>query len=211
VPDEPIRHIYFPIDMVGSTIQELSEGSSVEIGLMGREGLVGVHFWLGQRTTPTRTLVQVPGTAYSMSTESFRSEVIEKNSPLNQLIAAYIHAFLMMTGQTAACNRLHEVETRLARWLSLVYDRTSRTTFPMRQEFLAAMLGVQRPSVSIAANALQRAGLIAYRRGELSIQNPAALRLAACECYTITEAQFDKMFGSDWRTHDSRSDLRIAH
>jgi Mn-dependent DtxR family transcriptional regulator len=81
----------------------------------------------------------------------------------------------------------------------------------MRQEFLAAMLWVQRPSVSIAANALQRAGLIAYRRGELSIQNPAALRLAACECYTITEAQFDKMFGSDWRTHDSRSDLRIAH
>lgn len=198
-PDEPIRYMYFPISLVTSTIQLLSDGSSVESGLMGAEGMVGIQFWLQQSTTPTRTFVQVAGRSLRMSSDVFKREVMQKDSPLNPLVASYIHAFLNMTGQTAACNRLHEVETRLARWLSLVYDRVLVPNFVMRQEFLAMMLGVHRPAVSIAASSLQKAGLISYNRGSITINDPMALREACCECYGIIEAQYDKLFGPDWR------------
>ncbi len=155
-------------NMVTSALQDLRDGSSVEIGLMGIEGVVGIQFWLQQETTSSRTLVQIGGRALRMSASDFKREVMDRPSPLNKLIASYVHAFLAMTGQTAACNRMHEVNTRLARWLSLVYDRVQRTEFPMRHEFLAMMLGVHRPTVTIAANTLQNAGLISYRRGQRS-------------------------------------------
>jgi len=208
-PEQPIRFIYFPIDIVTSTLQDLRDGSSVEIGLMGIEGVVGIQFWLQQETTSSRTLVQIGGRALRMSASDFEREVMNKPSPLNKLIASYVHAFLAMTGQTAACNRMHEVNTRLARWLSLVYDRVQRTEFPMRQEFLAMMLGVHRPAVTIAANTLQNAGLISYRRGQITINDPAGLRESACECYGIIEAQFDKMFGSGWRESAEASRLPV--
>jgi CRP-like cAMP-binding protein len=202
-PGRAIKGIYFPITMVTSTVQELSDGAIVESGLMGAEGMIGIQFWLHQKTTPSRTLVQVAGSAYFMSAEVFKREVMDKDSPLNRLVASYIHAFLNMTGQTAACNRLHEVETRLARWLTLVYDRVRRPNFAMRQEFLAQMLGVHRPAVTIAANTLQKAGLISYRRGQMTIENPQGLRLAACECLELIEAQFDQLFGPTWRPRDA--------
>jgi len=101
-PDQEILNVYFPVDMISSTLQELSDGSSVETGLMGVEGMIGIQGWLMQRTTPTRTMVQVPGRAFRMSMDVFRREVMDKDSPLNPLIASYIHAFLNMTGQTAA-------------------------------------------------------------------------------------------------------------
>jgi CRP-like cAMP-binding protein len=198
-PGQPIRDIYFPVDLVTSTIQELSDGSVVETGLMGAEGMIGIQFWLQGRTTSSRTLVQIAGSAFHMESGVFKREVMDKNSPLNRWVAAYIHAFLNMTGQTAACNRLHELETRLARWLSLIYNRVRKTQFPMRQDFLAQMLGVHRPSVTIAASTLQKAGLISYKRGQISITNPPALRDASCECYAIIEAQFDGLFGPSWR------------
>lgn len=200
LPDEPIRDVYFPINMVTSTLQELKNGASIESGLMGVEGMVGIQFWLRQRTTPTHTLVQIAGRAYRMSSRDFEREVMQRpESPLNGLIAGYIHAFLNMTGQTAACNRMHEVETRLARWLCLVYDRVLETDFDLRHEFLATMLGVHRPSVTIAAKTLQRAGLIRYSRGHVEILDPVALSNSACECLGLIEAQFDNMFGKSWR------------
>src|SRR5207245_828482 len=115
--------------LITSTVQELSDGSIVESGLMGVEGVAGIQLWLQQKTTVTRTLIQVSGQCLIMSADVFKREVMDKPSPLNPLIASYIHAFLNMTGQTAACNRLHEVETRLARWLSLVYNRVQQPTF----------------------------------------------------------------------------------
>jgi CRP-like cAMP-binding protein len=198
-PNQPMTNVYFPIDMVSSTLQELSDGSSIEAGLMGAEGMIGIQLWLMQRTTPSRTITQVPGMAYRMASAVFRREVMEKQSPLNPLIASYVHAFLFMTSQTAACNRLHEVETRLARWLLLIYDRVLEDDFPLRQDFLASMLGVHRPSVTIAANTLQRAGAISYTRGHIHIDDPVALRQSACECYQIIESVFDGMFGPEWR------------
>lgn len=197
-PEEPITHVYFPHDAVISTTQQMKDGLAVEVGLTGVEGLVGVQLWLRSRTTPTTTLVQIPGGALRMSAKDFIREVRDKPSPLNHLIASYTHAFLSMTAQVAACNRLHGLDQRLCRWLRMVYNRVQREEFPMRQEFIAQMLGVRRPTVSSTANILQQAGLISYRRGRMSILDPEGLKEGACECYGIIEAQVDKVFDQPW-------------
>ncbi len=197
-PGEPIKNLYFPYDAVTSTIQEMSDGSSIETGLMGVEGLAGVQVWLRQRSTAAKTFVQVDGQGHRMSTEDFNREVRDRVSPLNDLIAAYLHAFLILTSLTAACNRLHSIDERLCRWLRMTYNRARRTEFPIRHEFLAQMLGVHRPTVSTAAGMLQEAGLISYRYGKLSILNPEGLAEGACECYQIMEAQFERIFDQPW-------------
>ena len=134
-----------------------------------------------------------------MSTEDFNREVRDRVSPLNDLIAAYLHAFLVLTSLTAACNRLHSIDERLCRWLRMTYNRARRTEFPIRHEFLAQMLGVHRPTVSTAASMLQEAGLISYRYGKLSILSSEGLAEGACECYSVMEAQFDRIFDQPWR------------
>jgi CRP-like cAMP-binding protein len=198
-PEEPIENMYFPFDLVTSTIQEMEDGSIIETGLMGIEGLVGIQLWLNVERTPTRTLVQVPGRAQRMKADDFRREVMEKPSPLNQLVAKYVHAFLIMTSQVAACNRLHPIDERLCRWLKLVHNRIRRERFPMTQEFLAHMLGVHRPTVSTAANMLMKAGLIEYKRGKMRIIDSEGLAAGSCECLELMEAQFDKVFDQPWR------------
>src|ERR1043166_1954924 len=175
-PNEQITRIYFPYDAITSTIQEMSDGDSVETGLMGVEGFVGVQLWLHAPTTPTRTLVQVPRKSHVMNAVNFFREVRDNESPLNDLCAKYAHAFLVMTSQTAACNRLHPVNERLCRWLTLVHNRVRRDEFPLRQEFVAQMLGVHRPTVSTAANMLQQAGLVRYSRGNLRALDVKGLR-----------------------------------
>jgi len=199
-PGEPIEFVYFPNDAVTSTLQLLRNGDTVESGLMGLEGMVGIQAWLHQRTTPTRTIVQVPGSALRMPIADFRREVMQTTSPLNVLIARYIHGFLTMTSQTAACNRMHDIDERLCRWLRLVYNRVpQRTELPLRQEFLAAMLGVHRPTVSTAASMLHEAGYIDYTRGRLRILDPEGLAHGACECYELMEREFDRIFDEPWR------------
>ena len=198
-PEQPIRYVWFPNDAVTSTLQMLTDGSSIESGLMGLEGMVGIQLWLRQRTTPQLTLIQVPGSGLRMDADVFVREVIQTGSPLNDLIASYTHGFLIMSGQTAACNRLHPVEQRLCRWLRMVYNRVpDRPVFPLKQEFLAAMLGVHRPTVSIAAAVLQKAGWIRYSRGNMEILDSDQLASGACECYSIMEQQFERMYDSPW-------------
>lgn len=206
-PNKPITETYFPLDCVTSTVQELSDGSTVEVGLMGIEGFVGVQFWLGSPDTPTRTLIQVAGRAYRMSAADFKREVMDADSVLDRLCGGYTHAFLVMTSQTAACNRLHTVDERLCRWLKMVHDRVRRDTFTMRQEFIAQMLGVHRPAVSIAANVLQNAGLIQYSRGQMEILNAEGLEDGACECYEIIDRQFNRLFGNSWRQLAKQQDF----
>jgi len=128
-PDEPIENLYFPYDAVTSTVQEMSDGSTIETGLMGIEGLAGVQVWLRQRTTASTTFVQVPGSVHRMSTADFIREVRDRPSPLNDLVAAYLHAFLVLTSMVAACNRLHPIDERLCRWLRMTYNRARRTEF----------------------------------------------------------------------------------
>lgn len=198
-PGLPITDLYFPHDAVTSTVQEMSDGSTIETGLMGIEGLVGVQVWLRQRSTLATTFVQVPGSALRMSTEDFIREVRDNSSPLNDLIAGYVHAFLIMTSLTAACNRLHSIDERLCRWLSMTFNRAQRREFPLRHEFLAQMLGVHRPTISTAANMLQKAGLISYHYGKMTIVDPEGLADGACECYPLMEEQIDKIFDQPWR------------
>ena len=198
-PNQPITDIYFPYDAITSTIQEMSDGDSVETGLMGLEGFVGVQLWLHAPTTPTRTLVQVPGTAHHMRATDFLRHVRDTNSPLNVLCAKYAHAFLVMTSQTAVCNRLHPINERLCRWLKLVNNRVRRDEFPLRQEFVAQMLGVHRPTVSTAASMLQQAGLVTYSRGQMRVLDPEGLRNGSCECLELIEKQFEKVFAPEIR------------
>ena len=199
-PDEPIPYLYFPFDAVTSTTQEMSDGSTIETGLMGIEGLAGVQVWLGQRTTAATTFVQVPGMGHRITTEDFIREVRDNaSSPLNNLIRSYVHAFLVLTSVVAACNRLHPIDQRMCRWLRMTYNRARRTEYPLRHEFLAQMLGVQRPTLSTAASMLQHAGLISYRYGKLTITDPEGLRSGACECLELMESQFDKIFDQPWR------------
>lgn len=200
-PNKQITDCYFPYDAITSTIQEMSDGDSVETGLMGIEGFVGVQLWLRAPTTPTRTLVQVPGRAHHMSAANFIRYVRDAETPLNDLCAKYAHAFLVMTSQTAACNRLHPINERLCRWLKLVHNRVRRDEFPIRQEFIALMLGVHRPTVSTAANMLQQAGLIRYSRGQMRILNPEGLRSGSCECLEVIEAQFEQVFPDQLMNH----------
>lgn len=198
-PYEPIENVYFPVDAVTSTIQEMSDGSSIEAGLMGVEGMIGIQWWLRGRTTATKTLIQVGGRLFKMNADVFAREVRDRETPLNALIAGYTHAFMNMTSMVAACNRLHTVDERLCRWLKLIHDRLRRDEFPIRHEFLAMMLGVHRPTVSTAANILRKAGLINYSRGRLKILDSEGLRDGACECFELMEAEFDRMFDRPWR------------
>jgi CRP-like cAMP-binding protein len=211
VPDKPIENLYFPQDSVTSTVHQMADGSTIETGIMGIEGLAGVQVWLGQRSTPASTFVQIPGNALRISTEDFLREIRGKNTPLNDLIAAYVHAFLVLTSLVAACNRLHTVDERLCRWLRMCYNRAQRREFPVRHEFLAQMLGVHRPTVSTAANMLQKAGLITYHYGNLTILDPDGLVNGACECYSQMEAQFEKIFHQLWRDRLSQASLSNAH
>src|SRR5215510_655214 len=193
-PNQQITDIYFPYDAITSTVQDMSDGDSVETGLMGIEGFVGVQLWLHAPTTPTRTLVQVAGKAHHMTAANFLREVRDHESPLNELCAKYAHAFLVMTSQTAACNRLHPINERLCRWLKLVHNRVRHDEFPLRQEFVAQMLGVHRPTVSTAANMLQQAGLIRYSRGQMRILDADGLGNGSCECLELMEREFEKIF-----------------
>lgn len=196
VPGEPIPAVYFPFDAVTSTVQEMSDGDTIETGLMGLEGLAGVQLWLRQRSTIASTFVQVPGRAMRMTADDFVREIRDRPSPMNDLIAGYVHSFLVLTSLTAACNRLHSVDERLCRWLSMTYKRAQRREFPMRHEFLAQMLGVHRPTLSTAANMLQKAGIISYHYGNMTIIDPEGLAQGACECHQTMEREFQKIFQS---------------
>ena len=200
-PYEPIKQVFFPYDSISSTVQEMENGASVETGFAGVEGMVGIPLWLHMPSAPTRTFIQVPGYGYRMKAADFVREVRDRpGSPLNALLARYIHAFLSMTSIAAACNRLHPLDQRMCRWLKLAHDRVRRDEFPLRQQFLAQMLGVQRPTVSTTAHMLQQAGLISYTRGQMKILDPEGLADGSCECYEIMEREMDRVFDRPWRT-----------
>ncbi len=198
-PEQTISYIYFPLDAVASVLQSMSDGSAVETGMIGYEGFVGIQAWLRQKVSSAHTIVQVPGQALRMKRQVFMKEVVGRDSPLNTRIANYIDAYLTLTAVTAACNRIHHIDERLCRWLKMVQNRVPGDSFPMRQELLADMLGVHRPSISIAASTLKKAGLIRYQRGKLTVLNTKGLEDGCCECYSIIESQFEKVLGVTFR------------
>lgn len=186
-PGQPIRHVYFPSDSLVSLLTLVDNHMALEVGIVGREGMVGVPVALGINISPVRTLVQGGGAAMQMKSESFRRE-LRRSLPLQQELNRYTHVLMAQVTQTAACNRFHMVEARLARWLLMTRDRVRSDHFRLTQEFLAHMLGVRRVGVTKAAGALQNRELISYSRGNISILDGGGLEAASCQCYQIVKS-----------------------
>lgn len=185
---EPIKFAYFMNSGLASVLTMMKDGKSVEVGLAGKEGFVGLPLVVGLSTSPTRVIIQVAASAYRITARDF--EVTLQRCPtLERLLNRYAPELAMQAVQVAACNRLHEVEERLARWLLMSQDRLSGDIVPLTQEFLAHMLGTRRASVTVAAGILQRAGLITYNRGSVKINDRKKLESAVCECYAAMKQQ----------------------
>lgn len=190
----PIEHVYFPVDGVASLVITTAEGASAEVGTIGSEGLVGLPVCLGDREAPSAVYVQVPGTGLAMGAEIFRGELM-RSQTLNRIMLRYAHAFFNQVAQSAACAHLHRVEQRCCRWLLMTRDRMPSGEFLLTHEFLGMMLGVRRTTVTEVMGSLQKAGLIRYRRGHVSILEPEALHARACECYDLSRLEFDRLLG----------------
>ncbi len=189
---EKVKSGYFVNTGLMSVLAVQPDGKSVEVGLIGKEGFVGLPLLVGYRTSPTRAVVQGDGTAYRCDGEALR--LLMKQCPeLGQQLHRFAQRLAMQTTQIAACNRLHEVEERLARWILMSQDRIGTDILPLTHEFMAQMLGTRRSSVTVAAGTLQRAGLISHTRGSVSVLNRQKLEDAACDCYGIVQRQLN-----DW-------------
>jgi CRP-like cAMP-binding protein len=193
-PDQPIEYVHFPIDLVASVLAVTEEGSSVEVGTIGNEGLVGLPVFLGAPSSPGRSVTQIAGRADRMDAATFRREA-RREGALRDLLQRYTLAFMTQVSQSTACNRAHRAEQRLARWILVLRDRTGQKEFPMTQEFMAQMLGVRRATVSEIAGQLQDEALISYRRGIIILTDEAALERRACECYHIVRREFERLLG----------------
>jgi CRP-like cAMP-binding protein len=190
--NEPFLHVYFVESGVVSIVNK-TEGGSVEVGTVGNEGMAGLSVFLNGGADQNETMVQVPGEAKRMPAAMFAQGADERPG-LRRTLNRYTHAFLAQVSQTAACNRTHNLNERCARWLLMTHDRADGAdTFPLTQEFLSFMLGVRRAGVTVAAGALQQAGLIKYSRGKITVTDRAGLEAASCDCYAIVRAQFDRL------------------
>jgi CRP-like cAMP-binding protein len=195
-PRDPITKIAFPLDGVFSVVAETSDGDQVEAGTIGNEGVVGIAPFLGAETSMLRTMCQIPGSALVADVGPLLARA---DGALATAARRYALAFVTMASQGAACNRLHSIEQRAARWLLMVNDRLDRNPFQLTQEFFAIMLGTTRPSVTLAAAALRRAGLISYERGKITIVDRVGLESAACECYAILTEEYERSTGAKLR------------
>jgi CRP-like cAMP-binding protein len=192
--EKPISHVFFPLNGVMSLVITLSDGASVEVATVGNEGMVGTPILLGADVSPTKAFAQVPGEALRMRVEYFKEEMAN-GSPLNDRVRRYTQAMVNQISQSVACNHLHSVEQRMCRWLLITHDRVAADEFPLTHEFLAQMLGVRRPSVSVVAGILQKAGLISYHRGRITVLDRKGLEATSCECYEVVSKEYDRLLG----------------
>jgi len=189
---QPIKHVYFPHKTTISMVQILEDGSMVELGVVGREGMLGTAILSGDDISVHQAIVQIADSGMRMKAEAFKQE-IKNNAELNELAHRYLQALFIQIAQTGACNRLHPIVERLARWMLLCQDRMESDTLLLTHEFIATMLGARRAGVSIAANTLQAAGLISYSRGKVMIQSRERLEEASCECYRTVKDEYDRL------------------
>ncbi|HEX8145482.1 MAG TPA: Crp/Fnr family transcriptional regulator [Pyrinomonadaceae bacterium] len=195
---KPIKHVYFPINFVASSVIEMEDGEIVEVGVTGNEGLVGIELFLKEETTNSNTFAQVPGEGLRMKAADFKKHVMDEGGLLQDLLHRYTHAFMAQISQTAACNRVHPLDQRLCRWILMTHNRVQSSEFLLTQEFMGQMLGVRRPTVSTTANILQKAGLISFSRGRLKVLDRAGLENGTCECYWMIVKLFDHIYGETW-------------
>lgn len=189
----PIRHVYFPRSGILSVVVDTDDGGTVEVGTVGREGVAGLAAFLGAGQSPHRVYCQVPPCiCRRLPADLFAAEV-RRPGPLQSLVFHYAQLAMTLAARSIACNSLHPVEERLARWLLTTHDRVGADEFPLTQQIMSEMLGVRRPSVTVAAGALQKAGLIEYRRGWVVVLDRAGLEAAACECYRVVRDAQDRL------------------
>ena len=191
-PGQPYEYVYFPESCIISVVNDMRDGSTVETGTIGNEGVAGLAALMDAISSESRMFAQVPGTALRAPAKVV-ADFVERERELRRLVNRYAQAFLTQVAQGAACNRLHGIEQRCARWLLMTHDRVAGDEFPLKQQFLAEMLGVRRAGVSVAASALQQAALIRYSRGTVRVLDRDGLRAASCECYDVIRQQFDRL------------------
>lgn len=185
-----INHVYFPESGIVSLLSSVEENSTLEVGIVGNEGMVGLPVFLGVKTSNNYALVQGTGFSLRMSAESFLEEC-KNGGELSRVLQLFINSLLTQISQSAACNRFHEIESRLARWLLMTHDRMQANEFQITQEFLSNMLGVRREAVNKSALHLQQKQLISYSRGNLTILDRKELENVACNCYKIIKKDYD--------------------
>jgi CRP-like cAMP-binding protein len=193
-PEEPIGSVYFPETGYVSRLAPMEDGDSAEVGLVGPEGMTGVSLLLGADRENFEMLVQVPGTAMRMGAAAF-GKALDHIPSLRPLLHRYVLAHFEQVARTGACNGRHDINQRLARWLLMSHDRVESDEFPMTHEFMSMMLGVRRSGVTVAASALQKAGLIRYTRGQILIADRPGLEAATCECYGMARRAHDSLLG----------------
>jgi len=192
VPDTPIEYAYFPRSGCISLVTVMADGSTVEIGTIGWEGMCGVSLIHGFSSVPAKAIIQVPGDALRIATEELATMVQEEES-LRSVLLRYAQLWANTIGRNGSCNAVHSVEERCARWLLMTHDRVPDNVLPLTQEFLAVMLGVRRASVTIAASSLQQAGLINYKHGKIVVLDRDGLEGAACECYEAIRRDSERL------------------
>ncbi len=189
---EPIEYVYFPTEAMISLVSIMKDGSTVEVALIGREGMVGIPVILGGDSTTSQAVVQVAGRGLRLQANILKAH-FQLGGQLHYLLLRYIQALFTQVSQGAVCNRLHNLEERLARWLLSVQDCLQMQEFPMTQEHIAQMLGSRRSGVTVAAGMLQHAGIISYRRGRINILSRERLEATSCECYGIIKAEIARL------------------
>jgi len=185
-------YVYFPTNGIVSLLYVLEDGSSAEIAIAGKEGLVGISLFMGGETTPSRAVVQSSGEGYRLRAAVLK-KMFENGGALQHLLLRYTQALITQMTQTAVCNRHHSVDQQLCRWLLLSLDRLPSNELVMTQELIANMLGVRREGVTEAAGKLQAEGLIEYRRGRIRVLDRAALEARVCECYAVVKKEYDRL------------------
>lgn len=192
---DTIQHVYFPNDSIISLLSTVAQRSTLEVGIVGNDGMAGISVFMGVDKSRTRALVQGPGTATRMKSATLRRESKQLGS-LPRLLKRYSHSLLTQISQSAACNRFHTVDARLARWLLMTHDCVKSDEFRLTQQFMSDMVGVRREGVNKAAGALKRAKLISSNRGSVTILNRQGLEAAACLCYRIIRDERDSFLGT---------------
>jgi CRP-like cAMP-binding protein len=188
----PLDHVYFIEEGLASIMTTMEDGAASEVGMVGPEGIIGASALLGGKVSAQHIVIQLPGRALRIGGRTCKA-AFDANTEIRRVMLRFVEDILNLSAQTAACNRLHQVPQRFARWLLMASDRVNSRVLALTQEFLAAMIGVRRSGVSEAAGQLQRAGIIRYRRGEITIVDYERLCAVACECYPLDRQRIERL------------------